>query len=104
MIITFKIKAARMNESQLVSTLRNKYWQIRAIRPGQSAKRRKLYREIQTVKAELLKKGADETELHHYGRSLASHKTTNARTATKKHQETIEKMKSEGKTPLTDRY
>ena len=43
--------------------IRNLYWHLRAIRPGQGAKRRKLYRLIAKQKAVLIADGLDEEQL-----------------------------------------
>jgi hypothetical protein len=43
--------------------IRNLYWHLRAIRPGQEAKRRKLYRRIAKQKAALEASGLDKEAL-----------------------------------------
>jgi hypothetical protein len=42
-----------------LSQIRNYYWHLRNIRPGQTAKRRQLYRLIQKQKAVLIADGLD---------------------------------------------
>jgi len=46
-----------------LAEIRNLYWQLRAIRPGQGAKRRKLYRLIAKQKAVLIADGLDSEQL-----------------------------------------
>lgn len=46
-----------------LSLIRNLYWHLRALRPGQQAKRRKLYREVEKQKAVLIADGFDPEEL-----------------------------------------
>lgn len=50
------------NEKHLAE-IRNLYWHVRALRPWQGAKRRKLYRQIAKQKAVLIAGGFDPEEL-----------------------------------------
>ena len=50
-------------QSHLLGHIRNLYWHIRAIRPHQQAKRRKLYRQIAKIKAVLTADGLDSEAL-----------------------------------------
>jgi len=56
----------------LLDTIRNHYWHLRAIRPWQQAKRRKLYRQIKKVKIILARDGFDPEELRLYCRQFTS--------------------------------
>lgn len=102
MIVTFRMKIERAETWNVVSEIQNRYWQIRALRPGDESKRRQLYREIKIANDELIKRGADRIELHHWKRSLASHKTTNSTTAESLYQARITRLKANGKTPITE--
>lgn len=53
-----------------LSDIRNHYWHLRTIRPGQEAKRRKLYRRIAKIKAALVEDGFDPEELRLYCRQF----------------------------------
>jgi hypothetical protein len=43
----------------MLSEIRNQYWHLRALRPWEQAKRRKLYRKITKIKAVLIADGLD---------------------------------------------
>jgi len=60
------------NQQHHLDVIRNFYWHLRTIRPGQQAKRRKLYRAIQKQKAVLIEDGFDPEELRLYCRQFAS--------------------------------
>jgi len=102
MIVTFRMTIAEAKTEYIVSEIRNRYWRLRALRPGMDSKRRQLYREIKIANDELLRRGCDQIELHHWKRSMASFRTTSARSAEKKYQEAIRRSKIDGKTPVTE--
>lgn len=55
-----------------LSEIRNYYWHLRTIRPGQEARRRKLYRRIAKIKAALIEDGFDAEELRLYCRQFTN--------------------------------
>lgn len=55
-----------------LSDIRNHYWHLRTIRPGQEAKRRPLYRRIAKIKAALVEDGFDPEELRLYCRQFTN--------------------------------
>jgi hypothetical protein len=68
MQLTFK--GFTQSEKHL-SSIRNLYWMLRAIRPGQGAKRRKLYRQIAKEKAVLIADGFDSEALRLWCRQFS---------------------------------
>ena len=66
------MSSAQINPVILVGNIRNLYWHVRALRSWQSAKRRRLYRQIAKHKAVLLDQGFNPELLRLYCRQLAS--------------------------------
>lgn len=56
----------------LLGEIRNYYWHVRALRPGQGARRRWLYRRIAKLRLILLEDGLDPELLRLYCRAQAS--------------------------------
>jgi len=54
----------------MLCEIRNHYWHLRALRPFEQAKRRKLYRKITKIKAVLIADGLDETLLRMWCRQF----------------------------------
>jgi hypothetical protein len=57
---------------QLLAKIRNHYWHLRALRPGQLSRRRWLYRQIEKCKDLLLLDGVDAEWLRLFCRQYAS--------------------------------